>query len=50
MTADDALKAMSKNKIVWFGMIVTHCECGADISKAKRVRVKTFEEYMRDMK
>jgi hypothetical protein len=50
MMAKNALKAMGKNTICWMSKIVNKCEkCGADISHAKRVQVKTPEEYIAKM-
>jgi hypothetical protein len=44
-------KAMSmlraKNDICWMSKIITHCQdCGADISHARVVLVKTVKEYL----
>ena len=50
MMADRALKAIhGKNSICWMSAIIKKCEtCGADISHARRVRVKTVKEVLRD--
>lgn len=45
MMASNALKAMQTGQIAWRGMVVDKCECGADISQARRVPVMTFEQY-----
>lgn len=44
-------KAMSmlraKNEICWMSKIITNCQdCGADISHARVVLVKTVKEYL----
>jgi len=47
MMAENALRAMAKSTICWMGKIIIKCgECGADISHAKRVQVKTPNEYI----
>lgn len=46
MMSENAMKAMKKGDIVWRGMIIKNCQdCGVDISHAKRVQVKTFEQW-----
>lgn len=48
MTASKALRMMKDGKIVWMSKTIKNCnQCGADISYANVVEVKTFEEYMR---
>ena len=47
MMIDNAKKAMKAGKICWIGMMIQNCEnCGADISHAKRIEVKTAAQYM----
>lgn len=45
MMADNAMKAMKRNEIAWVGMVIAECECGADISHAKRVPVMTYKQW-----
>jgi hypothetical protein len=50
MMADNAMKALKRNEIVWVGMVIQECECGADISHAKRVPIRTYEQWKRENK
>jgi len=46
MSAPEAYKQMRLSKICWMGKIVQNCkDCGADISKYKRVPTMTYQEY-----
>jgi RNA polymerase-binding transcription factor DksA len=50
MLLDNAKKAMRKGDICWVGITVKNCaECGEDISHARRVQVKTADEYLRGL-
>ena len=54
MLAENAMKALGQrntnNLIYWVGMVVTHCaDCGENISHARRVRVKTVNEYVTEI-
>lgn len=47
MRVDEAKAAMKAGKFCWMGKIVEVCaNCGKDISGAKRVQVKTADQYM----
>jgi hypothetical protein len=49
MMLGNALKAMKRGEICWMGKIIIKCECGTDISHAKRVKVKTPEQYISEL-
>ena len=51
LVSDEALKAMRANKVCWMGMVIKNCDkCGADISYARVVKVKTAEQCIEEMR
>ena len=50
LVSDEALKAMKANKVCWMGMVIQNCDkCGADIRYAKVVKIKSPEQYIKEM-
>ena len=50
LVSKQALKAMKLNKIAWMGKVIENCsKCGKDIRYASVVRVKTAEQYLKDL-
>lgn len=50
MYINNAYIAMGHGSVCWIGKVVSHCkECGKNIKKAKRVEVKTPEQYLKEL-
>ena len=50
LTSENALKAMKANKVCWMGMVIKNCDkCGADIRYARVVKIKSPEQYIKEM-
>ena len=50
LVSDEALKAMTAGKVVWMSAIIKNCDkCNADIRYAKVVKIKSPEQYIKEM-